>query len=124
VPERGEHLQLGVEARRRPPTTGVHDGVTADQLAMFDASEVERHPVARPDVVDSMSEALDRAHPGGELAGASHDLITGAQLAAGQRAGDHRATSLGGKHAIDPQSGAVAIGGCRRAPDKLIQFVS
>ena len=108
--EAGEHVERGVElSGRAPPGRGDHD-VTAGDLVVTDPVQVERDPVACPDLVDVRPQGLDRTDPGAVGAGLDRNRVVVVEPSARERAGHHRSTALGGEHAVDPQPRSMAIG--------------
>ena len=79
---------------------------------MIDARQVERNAIARPDQCVALTMRLHRANS--HVAAGDGHLLIGAQRAARQRAGDHRAASFRGEHTVHPQPRPTTIEGARR----------
>ena len=81
--ERGEHLQRRVEPAGRSPAAGLDDGVAPDDLAVLDAVQVQRHPVAGADPLLASGRRLWMARTrAGRAAGTHHDVVAHGERAA------------------------------------------
>ncbi|NDE60555.1 MAG: hypothetical protein EB010_14310, partial [Acidimicrobiia bacterium] len=95
------------------PLTGFHHTVASLQVLVIDAGQIQSHTMSGSDAFDRFAESLYSAHArfGGVRPG--DHVITHRERAIAQRAGDHRATSLRGEHAVDEQPRTIAIDRCR-----------
>ncbi len=113
--EAGQHPEGDIDRGGHVPLARVHQGVAALQVPVADAGQVDGHPGTRADggagLVVGLQAAYARPGPAPTgAAGTDHaDLIVHREGSAGQRPGDHRPRSLGGKRPVDPQPGPAPV---------------
>src|SRR3954469_15831162 len=63
VPQRAKYLQLGVEPCGWPPLSGNRDCVAALEVVVVDADQIERDPIAGPDLGFRATVGLNAPNP-------------------------------------------------------------
>ena len=106
--ERFEHSKTGVDRAGDMPVVRPHEHVTAAELVVGDAGEVERRGCrGRLRAVGVLT--LQRPHSDGGVLRQHGQLVLDPHHPAGERSGDDRAGALGREHAIDPQARLLVI---------------
>src|SRR4051812_33329599 len=122
VPQRAKYLQFGVEPCGRPPLSGNGDCVTALEVVVVHADQIERDPIARRDLRFGAAVGLNAPNPRGVP---SHIyLLVGVQRAACQCAGDDGATALRGEDPIDPQARTAVVRGYGSRVDEFVESIA
>ena len=107
VAEPVEHVQRGVEARRRPPLAGDEDRVAAPDVGVIDADEVQGDTVAGSLLLDPLAVGLHAADPHRARRGEHVEALIGVQPPARERA-RHDGAAAAWRRRCGPPTDAAA----------------
>ena len=101
----GDHFDDGVGQPRLVEGVRRDERLAAVQIAHLDARQIDGGPLPRQRLVVPLPMHLHAADLHAPAPGRGHHVIVDPDLPGDQRAGDHRAETLHGKHPIDRQPG-------------------
>ena len=105
------------------PAVGFDHGIAARQIVMIDTADVDRHPIAGSDPLDSRAGGLDSTDPHVVATGSDVHGLVGGERSTDEGSRCHRAAAFGCEHAVDPQARSAAIGRCATSCDQLVDRV-